>query len=393
MNTWTGGIPPVCDEEATILLRLKAIIALGAVLTAGLGVLTACTSNVTAVAGAGSDTTFWIMSGSDVTQGTAPTKPTKGISDLYNTAQTAAKAYDIPPLLSAPFPGPSYTVAADDKCGATTYNGTTPPPNGSSAGITALVNDTSGCIDYARSSRGAKATDPANLSFWAYALDALTWVKFPENTHGVTSLTPTQLKNIYTCDPSTGAPFSSDWSQIGGTAGPIVKYAPQTSSGTYGFINSKLLGGATIDQNCDATHKSTFIEEHDARGVATGDKPNAIYFFSVGQWGAQKGGLLVDLRNGSTLQKINGVAPSSTTINTTATRFFGTRYIYNVTKDTSPSNDAALAFVGVTASNPGYVCIGNGASTISAFGGFPLPTGSTGAGLPNSKCRLNPTPL
>ena len=119
-----------------------------------------------------------------------------------------------------------------------------------------------------------------------------------------------------------------------------------------------------------------------------------LLLFSFGLiTGTQKNGDLVDLRNGSTLQKINGVAPKSATINTTATRFYGTRYVYNVTKDTSPSLSAALGFVGVSASAPGYICNNRAKTTIQAFGGVPLPLGGTGAGLPNSYCRLNPTPL
>src|SRR6478672_4081039 len=281
---------------------MKAMIPIAIVLVGGFGALAAgCVPDQTVVAGAGSDTVYWAMAGSDVTQGTAPPTPTTGASDAYNAAQTVNKVVEIPPVLAAPFPGPTFNVPSDPKCGSTTYDGSNPPPNGSSAGITALVNDTNGCIDYARSSRGARAGDPASLSFWAYALDAVTWVEFPGNTHGVTSLTPTQLKDIYTCDPATGAPFAGNWNQVGGTAGVIKKYAPQTSSGTYSFVNSKLLGGATIDQNCDAAHASTFIQEHDATGVAAGNKPNAIYVFSVGQYNAQGQGKLVDLRNGAVL--------------------------------------------------------------------------------------------
>jgi phosphate transport system substrate-binding protein len=376
------------------LLKLKMLISMVLALGVGGALLAACTPPPEAVAGAGSDTTFWIMSGSTVTQGTAPTHPIGGVSTRYNASQTSVKTYEVPPVLTAPFPGPSYTVAGDSHCGSTAYNGSNPPPNGSGAGITALVNDTKGCIDFARSSRGANATDPSNLSFWAFALDAVSWIKFPQNSHGVTSLTPAQLKNIYTCNPSTGAPFASNWNQVGGTtAGTIIKYAPQTSSGTYSFVNSKLLGGATIDQNCNASHKSIFVEEHDARGIAAANKANAIYFFSVAQWNAQAAGHLVDLRNGSTLEKINGVAPTASSINTTSSRFFGTRYVYNVTKSTSPSLSAALDFIGVKAGGPGYVCNNNTHTDISNFGAVPLPLGGTGAGLPNSFCRLNPTPL
>jgi periplasmic binding family protein len=375
------------------LLKLRNLIALAIAVVIGGAALTACTPPTPQITGAGSDTTYWVMAGSDVTQGTAPAHPTTGITDRYNSSQTATHTQEIPPVLTAPFPGPSFTVPGDSSCAAKTYDGSNPPPNGSSKGITALVNDSSGCIDYARSSRGATATDPSSLKFWAYALDAVTWIKFPANTHGVGSLTPTQLKNIYTCSPTTHAPLASNWNQVGGTAGTIKKYAPQTGSGTYSFVNSKLLGGATIDQNCDAAHSSTFLQEHDATGIPAAQQANAIYFFSVGQYRAQSSGVLRDLRNGSTIGAISGVLPNSSTINTTASRFFGTRYVYNVTKNGSPQESAALDFVGVKAAGPGYICNNKAVGPIGTFGDFALPLGGTGAGLPNSYCRLNPTPL
>ncbi len=376
------------------MFRLKAIIGTLVVVGIGSAALAACGTPTPVVAGVGSDTTYWVNAGSHNVQGTVPPNARNGISTNYNASQTAVKTYEVPPVLTAPFPGPTFTVPADSQCTtATTYNGSNPPPNGSSAGISALVNDTNGCVDFARSSRGSKVSDPSSLSFWAYALDAVSWIKFPENTHGVSSLTPAQLKNIYTCDPATGVPFASNWNQVGGTTGTIVKYAPQTLSGTYAFVNSKLLGGATIDQNCNAAHLSTFLEEHDATGIPAAQKANAIYFFSVAQYNAQKGGYLIDLRNGSALGNINGVAPTAATINETAGRFFGTRYVYNVTKSTSPQLSATLDFIGVKAGGPGYVCNNTASATISIFGEVPLPLGGTGAGLPNSYCRLNPTPL
>ena len=375
------------------MLKLRTLIALAVAVVIGGAALVACGTPPTVVAGAGSDTTYWLMAGSDATQGSPPSNPGTGASDGFNASQTATKAYEIPPVLADPFPGPSFAVPSDSKCGAKTYNASTPPPNGSGAGITALVNDTSGCIDYARSSRGPGASDPSSLKFWAYGLDAVTWVKFPENVHGVSSLTPTQLKNIYTCNPATHLPIVSNWNQVGGSAGVIKKYAPQTLSGTYSFVNSKLLGGATIDQNCDAAHASTFLQEHDATGIPNAQKANAIAFFSVGQWKAQSSGRLLNLRNGATKGSINGVVPNASTVNTTASRFFGTRYIYNVTKTGSPSESAALDFVGVKAAGPGYICNNKAAGVIAAFGDSSLGLGGTGAGLPNSYCRLNPTPL
>src|SRR5690242_16841647 len=163
-------VPRSPIQEALVLLKLKAVLTVLVALGLGSAALTACGTPKKIIAGAGSDTTFWIMSGSDVTQGTAPAHPTKGVSDNYDASQTAVQTYEVPPQLAAPFPGPTFTVPKDTSSGAsctsdTVYNGMNPPPNGSSAGITALVNDTNGCIDFARSSRGAKTGDPSNLSF------------------------------------------------------------------------------------------------------------------------------------------------------------------------------------------------------------------------------------
>ena len=54
---------------------------------------------------------------------------------------------------------------------------------------------------------------------------------------------------------------------------------------------------------------------------------------STGRGGrAQFKGFEADLRNGSVLGQLNGVTPSPTTVNTTASRFLGTRYVYNVVR-------------------------------------------------------------
>jgi hypothetical protein len=237
-------------------------------------------------------------------------------------------------------------------------------------------------------------SDPANLQFFAYGLDALSWIKF-KGTHAPANLTQQQLINIYTCNPATGAPFVSDWSQVGGTAGEILKFAPQTLSGTYAFFNSKILNGATIDQNCNANHKSFFLEEHDNTKITAAEKPFAIKAFSVGQWTAMKNGVIPDRRAGGVLGSINGLKPSKKTINAKPGHFLGTRYIYNVLKTTEPSYAATLRFAGVDAAGPGFICSGSTAvqNAIKSFGDFPLTKAVTGTGLPQSFCLLEPTPL
>jgi hypothetical protein len=358
---------------------------------------------------AGSDTSYWMM------QTITPSynvNLTKNIDGDYVT--------QIPPVNTAPFPAGTF-VPADDIAPSALWDssaaGQPPtPPDGSSAGITALDNDTTGQIDFARSSRGPNTGETSTHRFWAYALGALDYVTFPGTHAPAGGLTQQQLINIYTCNASgvnVGKPILSDWHQLNANApvgSTIVKYLPQTSSGTYSFFKSKLLNGNTPDANCNATHLSTFLQEHDARGVTTASKPNAIYAFDWSRWRAQGTGIEANLRNGATLGKLgtttspdNRQAPSITTVNASASRFIGTRYIFNVVRTSShPAGYTAqqadvekLIGVNPTSSGgAGFICAGSAATQISLAGFVPLALAATGGvGLPQSHCRLNPAAL
>ena len=346
---------------------------------------------------AGSDTTYFMM---------------KLIGSHYVASSSNTlhdKVTQIPPLNKSPFPA-SVTVPGDWEHGKKTWdssNAQATPPNGSSAGIAALSADTNGFIDAARSSRGPNPGETNTMDFWAYALGAVDFVTFPGTNAPAAGLTQQQLINIYTCDPSTGAPFVSDWSQLpGGKPGAIVKYIPQAGSGTLTFFQTKLLNGATVDQNCDPLHQSIRLEEHDARGVSNGDKHNAIFAYDWARWRAQKNGFEQNLTNGSVLGKFGvstPVGPSASNVNETANRFFGTRYVYNVVRKTNHPgqrgnelNDVTR-LIGVRTTAQGgaqYICSGKAKADITKAGFVPLLQKKTGGtGLPASFCRFNPTPL
>lgn len=332
----------------------------------------------------GSDTSYFVMRG---------LAPMWNADTTINQAAHKDTAFVTPPRLGGAFPA-SFHVGADNRCAAVNYPPTV-TPDGSGAGISALVADgIHGCVDMARSSRGRSSSDPANIKFWAYALDGLTWTRFT-GTHAPNNLTQQQLINIYTCNPATGLPYASNWNQVGGTAGAIIKYAPQTLSGTYAFFNSKILNGAVIDQNCNASHKSHFVEEHDNTGIPAGQKPFAINAYSYAQWKAMANHVIPDRRNGGALGAINGIVPSDTTIKIASPHFLGTRYIYNVLKTNEPSYNATLRFAGVDSTGPGWLCKSSVAirNKIKSFGDIPLTSGVSGPGLPASFCRLEPTPL
>ena len=372
------------------LTRLAAVgaVALGLVtaLAAPGGAIPAGNGVNEALQAVGSDTTYFVMGG---------LTPMWNADTTINQAAHKDNIYNTPPRLGGAFPA-SFHVAGDSRCTSKDYPPLT-PPDGSSAGISALIaSGTSGCVDFARSSRGRNASDPSNLKFFAYGLDALSWSRWAGG-HQPSNLTQQQLINIYTCNPSTGVPFASNWSQVGGTAGPIIKYAPQTGSGTYSFFNSKILNGAVIDQNCNSTHLSHFVQEHDNTTIPAGQKIYAINPFSFAQWTAMANGVIPNRRNGALLGAINGTAPSATTVRVANPHFLGTRYIYNVLKVAGGTTSyiATLRALGVDATGPGWLCKSSAdiRGKIRQFGDIPLTSGVTGPGLPASFCRLEPTPL
>ncbi|HEX2701344.1 MAG TPA: substrate-binding domain-containing protein [Acidimicrobiales bacterium] len=334
-------------------------------------------SNV--LAAVGSDTTFDVMG-----------KILKkfNVNTTFNPAPIDT-AKNVPPVLAA---GGSYAVPGDANCAAFSYtNPGNLPPNGSSSGITALINDTTGCVDMARSSRGRSGSDPANIEFYAYAKDAVSWDAFrntacPGTDTGPVgcapkNLTQQNLKDIYGC-------VVNNWSAVGGDPGVIVRYTAQAGSGTRSFFDSKVLGGNTSN---NPACPSTEIQENDSTLVAAGDRATALLPYSFAQFTAQKNLVVPDLRAGTKLGNINGVQPNTTTIGNAT--FLGVRWVYNVAKTTSPSYGDVLRAVGVDATGPGFLCSGSQATNITLYGFVPIASGPSGPGLPNSTCRKEPAPL
>src|SRR5438128_6949833 len=129
---------------------------LGLVAPAGAGP-TVLTGNKNSLGAAGSDTSYWMM---------------QTISPQYNVAVKNSDGdyvTQIPPLNNAPFPAGTF-VPADDVAPSTVWDSSSAPltpPNGSSAGISAMDADTTGAIDFARSSRGPNTGETSTKHFWA----------------------------------------------------------------------------------------------------------------------------------------------------------------------------------------------------------------------------------
>jgi ABC-type phosphate transport system substrate-binding protein len=267
-----------------------------------------------------------------------------------------------------------------------TYNGASSP------GATAA----SACIDIARSSSRSTST---KLEGWAFALDAIDWTYFSGNDHGVaqTGLSKAQLKKIYTCftgtkiDPNNsgtadqvgdripGYPEYSLWGDVTGITtdvDPIRAYRVQVGSGTGTDVATTLIGHATnndsdflggcdtVANNTDGNAATTFtpfpqVQEHDCRNVSDANKPDAICFYGYSRWVIQAKALETDKRNGAVFGKFKNTGdlkrPSFSSIET-ASRFEGTRLVYNYVGLTSTTSVApypriadSRRFVGVTA--------------------------------------------
>jgi ABC-type phosphate transport system substrate-binding protein len=267
-----------------------------------------------------------------------------------------------------------------------TYNGASSP------GATAA----SACIDIARSSSRSTST---KLEGWAFALDAIDWTYFSGNDHGVaqTGLSKAQLKKIYTCftgtkiDPNNsgtadqvgdripGYPEYSLWGDVTGITtdvDPIRAYRVQVGSGTGTDVATTLIGHATnndsdflggcdtVANNTDGNAATTFtpfpqVQEHDCRNVSDANKPDAICFYGYSRWVIQAKALETDKRNGAVFGKFKNTGdlkrPSFSSINETASRFEGTRLVYNyvglssTTGSIYPRIEDSRRFVGVTA--------------------------------------------
>jgi ABC-type phosphate transport system substrate-binding protein len=162
---------------------------------------------------------------------------------------------------------------------------TEPRPNGSSEGITAVKTNLGGrtagnpCEDLARSSRDRATTDPpfaaGGLAFVTLAGDAVTW-STPSVTHAPGNLTAAQLTRIYTCQVR-------NWNQVGGRAGAIKAFLPQSGSGTRAFFLKAL--GITTPGSC-VISPATLEENEGVNPVL--QNVNAIYPFSIGKYIAEK---------------------------------------------------------------------------------------------------------
>lgn len=233
-----------------------------------------------------------------------------------------------------------------------------PRPNGSSAGIKALMADqsTPACIDFARSSREKSTSGSEDgLAFLALGRDGVTWVR-QEVSNAPASLTTAQLGAIYRCEATT-------WDQVGGTGtGTIEPYLPQSGSGTRSFWLSAIgvsTPGACVTQG---------VPEND--GTALPNDPDVVAPYSIANYIAQayRG---IDDRHGTTVMgQIDSRQPTTGT-GTAAELNPGfapgfLRLVYNVVERT-PLGEVAPQHQAVFGAD-GYICANQELVSAHGFG-------------------------
>jgi ABC-type phosphate transport system substrate-binding protein len=154
-------------------------------------------------------------------------------------------------------------------------------PNGSGAGVAALIADSAHNIDFVRMSRLPKVAEQTSATN-AAGVGPLRVIKISTDnlklatattTNAPDNLTAAQIVDIYKCN-------TTNWSTVGGTAGTIAPEIPQSGSGTGDSFRADLTalnGGTAVTLgSCVVT-----VEENDPASLR--GNPNAVAPFSEGR--------------------------------------------------------------------------------------------------------------
>jgi ABC-type phosphate transport system substrate-binding protein len=210
-------------------------------------------------------------------------------------------------------------------------------PNGSSEGITALLQNTN--VDVARSSRAPRDGDQG-LIFLPFAQDEVRYaLSAATSTHGVDGLTAAQLAQVYSCG-NTGVAVK--WSDLvpGASGDAIQALIPQAGSGTRSFFEGSIGVNDTTIQKGEASGCITTVEEHDPAPIA--NNADALAPFSVARFKSK-------------------VPAGQIALNTTG--FASTREVYNVVRaDVNTGGVPAdlQGLLGDGSGGTGWICASGG---------------------------------
>lgn len=270
-------------------------------------------------------------------------------SVTYNATGTGTDGAGNPKIASAP--AAQQGVDALNNSVAKTYPGP--------FAYTGVASSVGGCIDIARSSAPNKT--PASLENYAFAVDAVTWAS--PSLYAPAYLTLQQLRDIWNCN-------YNDWSQVGGSPGPILRALPFFGSGTRKFFLNNVIG-VPSSGSAQPVESSTTGWIAPTSGNIPAGQPNAgapvtcpaaigsgnttglgeqsnganlssptfradlqkyILPYSAGNWVAQannSGNPTLDIRGGVRPGGIVGVAPTGTFPAAYAVRWTGTAWRLN----------------------------------------------------------------
>lgn len=245
----------------------------------------------------------------------------------YNNKTTVVAGKTVYTYNAPSFPTTAFTTFGDKDCiqdiswtqAATTGLANRQAPSGSGAGLDFLVGQNAeaatqkGCVDIARSSGGPSsiAGRPSRYTstqeFYAFAMDAVTWSS--PSLKAPSTLTRQEVQDIYACN-------ITDWSQVGGTSGPIQRYLPQSASGTRSFfleqygVTAGMLA-TVVPGSCPAVKDNAVanpaggaaikFEENQGKTIESVDIDRAILPYSAGVWSyqaANSANPTLDTRNG-----------------------------------------------------------------------------------------------
>ncbi|MFK0157376.1 hypothetical protein ACIQVL_12670 [Streptomyces sp. NPDC090499] len=234
-------------------------------------------------------------------------------------------------------------------------------PEGDRGGIAFLngaLDGGTGCVDFARSSRGPSDTNSTDLTFVPFAKDAVSWVKrsdsaLPDN------LSTAQLKAIYVCTLT----------ELNGVR--ITPILP--------------LGGAGVDNRWGSflsfigvpTPGSCVQAPNDAMQEIDGtvlDSAGDIAPYSVAEYTAQETAVVDDRRGDAVLGSVDGQSPRNEDGLSLNLSFPYLRNVYNVFP-TAKLSDSVIAntFVGTGSK----VCANTGVVTDYGFASLGSECGST----------------
>lgn len=269
--------------------------------------------------GVGSDTTQYVI------QSAAQAFSFSG--GTFKSVRLASFNAIKPGTEAAPVSGDPIAILDPDQslnAGVPTENGdetTIPRPNGSSAGISALIADSR--VDFARSSRfrGTAAAEQ-NLYFIPALKDGLSYIVDKSATADIRNLDSAELAAIYRCTDTRG----------------FHPKLPQAGSGTRSFFLGQIgVTDAQVGSCVDQT-----VQEHEAAPVV-GD-PNALAPFSTARY---------QQNPASPANPPSAVVDIAATT-TTAGVFYTDRTVYNVVR--KADYDAAGSPLPAIFGTGGFMC-------------------------------------